>query len=194
MGMTPSVAITEPDRPRVWIGSLAAYHGSHDGVPCLIGEWFDATDADQVTVADLHRGTSVPFDPDDELWVMDLDGDWPVRREMDPTEAARWGEIHEEVGPERWPALCAWVRSGSYIAEGDTDFPVLSDFEEAYCGSGWDSFQDFAEDLAEDIGLLSDVPESLQAYFDMRAWARDLAYDYMTERDADGNLHIFRSL
>ena len=92
-----------------------------------------------------------------------------------------------------WPALCAWVRSGSYVAEGDTDFPVLSDFEDRYCGSGWDSFQDYAEGLAEDIGLLSEVPESLQSYFDMQSWARDLAFDYVTERDTDGTLHIFRS-
>ena len=187
------MTIATTNEPRCWIGSLAAYNGSHDGVPRLIGDWYPATEAADVTVADLHAGTNVPFTDDDELYVLDLDGDWPVRREMDPAEAARWGEIYEEVGDAQWPALCAWVRSGSYVAEGDTDYPVISDFEDRYCGSGWDSFQDYAEGLAEDIGLLSEVPESLQSYFDMQSWARDLAFDYVTERDTDGTLHIFRS-
>lgn len=195
MGMKPSVAIAEPARPRVWIGSLAAYHGSHDGVPRLIGEWYDATEAADVTVADLHAGTTVPFTDDDELYVLDLDGDWPVRREMDPTEAARWGEIYEEVGEERWPALCAWVRSGSYIAEGDTDFPVLSDFEEAYCGE-WESFRDYAFQLAEDLGLFEGLSDDHVAvrYFDWDSWIRDLAFDYSVESCETGGVYVFRSL
>ncbi|KJR05984.1 antirestriction protein [Gordonia sihwensis] len=185
--------MTAPDRPRAWIGSLAAYNGAHDGVPRLIGDWYDATDAADVTVADLHAGTVVPFTDDDELYVLDLDGEWPVHREMDPTEAQRWGEIYEEVGPNTWPALCAWVRSGAYIAEGDTDFPILSDFEERYAGE-WSTFREYAEQLADDIGLLTDVPESLQRYFDWESWTRDLRFDYSVEDAPDGGVFIFRDL
>lgn len=195
MGMTPSVAITDPDRPRAWIGSLAAYHGSHDGVPRLIGEWYDASDAGEVTVADLHRGTGAPYDDDDELWVMDLDGDWPVRREMDPTEAAKWGEIYTEVGDSQWPALCAWVRSGSYISEGDSDFPSLSDFEEAYAGN-WETFRDYAFQLVEGLCLFDglDREHIVVRYFDWDSWIRDLEMDYSVERDGDGGVYVFRSL
>ncbi len=191
--LRPSVAITEPDRPRCWIGSLAAYNGSHDGVPRLIGEWYDATEAGEVTVADLHKGTGVPFDPDDELWVMDLDGTWPVQVEMGPTTAAKWGEIYDEVGATAWPALCAWVRSGAYIAEGDTDYPVLSDFEERFVGE-WGSFDEYATELAEDIGLLRDMPEQLQAYFDWASWIRDLRFDYSVEDAPGGGVFVFRDL
>lgn len=192
--LQPSVAITAPDRPRAWIGSLAAYNGAHDGVARLIGDWYDATDAVDVTVADLHAGTGVPFTDDDELYVLDLDGEWPVHREMDPAEAARWGEIYEEVIATMWPALCAWVRSGSYVAEGDTDYPVLSDFEEAYCGE-WDSFDEYARDLAESTDMLKGVPEEVERYFDWEAWTRDLAYDYSVEDAPDGGgVFIFRDL
>lgn len=183
------------NEPRAWIGSLAAYNGSHDGVPRLIGDWYPATEASSVTVADLHAGTTVPFTDDDELWVLDLDGDWPVRREMDPAEAARWGEIYEEVGDAQWPALCAWVRSGSYVAEGSTDFPCVGDFEEAYCGN-WDSFRDYAFQLAEDIDLFDglDSEHTAVRYFDWDSWIRDLAFDFSVERDGNGGVYIFRSL
>mgnify|MGYP000697510549 CR=1 FL=1 len=43
----------------------------------------------------------------------------------------------------------AWVRSGAYIAEGDTDYPVLSDFEERFVGE-WGSFDEYATELAEE--------------------------------------------
>ncbi len=162
-------------------------------MPRLIGEWYDATEAGEVTVADLHKGTGVPFDPDDELWVMDLDGTWPVQVEMGPTTAAKWGEIYDEVGATAWPALCAWVRSGAYIAEGDTDYPVLSDFEERFVGE-WGSFDEYATELAEDIGLLRDMPEQLQAYFDWASWIRDLRFDYSVEDAPGGGVFVFRDL
>lgn len=177
---------TTAAEPAVWIGSLAAYNAGH-----LIGDWYPATEAGDVTVADLHRGTGVPYTDDDELWVFDLEC-LPVTREMDPLEAARWGEIYEEVGSDMWQALCAWVRSGSYVAEGHTDFPVISDFEEAYAGE-WSSFQEYAEGLAEDIGLLTDVPEDLQMYFSLERWSSDLAYDYTTVDAPTGGVYVFRN-
>ena len=170
--------------PRVWIGCLACYNEGR-----LRGDWFSAAEAADVTPGQIHGGRDTSHE---ELWVFDHDN-IPVDGEFAPMDATGWAEIYDEVGDEQWPALCAWVRSGSYVAEGDTDYPVISDFEDRYCGSGWDSFQDYAEGLAEDIGLLSEVPESLQPYFDMQSWARDLAFDYVTERDTDGTLHIFRS-
>ncbi|GAA3045050.1 antirestriction protein ArdA [Gordonia defluvii] len=182
-------AIVTANTPRVWAGCESCYSNGR-----LVGVWVDAIDAADLTAAEIHAGSGI--DPAvegcEEFVCMDTDG-LPTTGEPSLEEAARWGEIHAEIGDERWPALCAWVRSGSYVAEGDTAFPVLSDFEDRYCGSGWDSFQDYAEGLAEDIGLLSEVPESLQSCFDMQSWARDLAFDYVTERDTDGTLHIFRS-
>lgn len=41
-----------------------------------------------------------------------------------------------------------------------------------------ESFQDFAEGYADDVGLLSDVPGSIRCYFDYERFARDLAHDY----------------
>ncbi|NDK90424.1 antirestriction protein ArdA [Gordonia desulfuricans] len=162
----------------------------------LVGVWIDAVDAADTTAEQIHAGSGV--DPVaegcEEFVCMDTDN-MPTTGEPSLEEAARWGEIYEEVGDEQWSALCAWVRSGSYIAEGDTDFPCVSDFEEAYAGC-WDSFRDYAFELAEDIGLFEGLDSEHVAvrYFDWDSWIRDLEMDHSVERDGHGGVYIFRSL
>ena len=170
--------------PRAWIGCLSCYNEGR-----LIGDWFDAATADEVTLADVH-GAHSRADLHDELWCFDHEN-IPVRGELDPLTAAEWGRVYTEVGPEHWPPLCAWVESGNYIAEGNTDLPSISDFEERYCGR-WDDFREYAEQLADDIGLLADVPEEIARYFDWSAWTRDLAFDYSTYDDPEGGVFVFR--
>ncbi|MFJ7619794.1 antirestriction protein ArdA [Rhodococcus erythropolis] len=180
-------ATTRTDHtPRAWLGSLAAYNAGH-----LIGDWYPASEVADVTVADLHRGTDVPYTDDDELWIFDHES-IPVSGEMDPMTAAAWGALYDEVGDAAWPALCAYVRSGSYVAQGDSDLPVVSAFEDAYAGE-WESFEDYAHQLAEDAEVFSNVPEELRTYIDMRAWARDIEADYSTETTGHGGVFVFRN-
>lgn len=172
---------------RVWIGCLACYNDGR-----LVGDWFGAIDANEVTLADVHRDSGGSRAGCEELWVFDHDN-MPVHREMSPAEAAEWGRVVEEVGEHLRPALLAWVRSGDYVVEGMGDLPSVSDFEERFAGH-WDDFDEYAHQLAEDIGLLANVPEEVARYFDWAAWIRDLALDHTTEADADGGVHVFRSL
>ena len=171
---------TTDTTPRAWIGCLSCYNERR-----LIGHWFDAATADQVTLADVHGAHSVWASARDELRVFDHEN-IPVRGELDPLTAAAWGRVYTEVGPEHWPALCAWVESGDYVAEGTGDLPSISDFEERYQGH-WDTF-------ADDIDLLADVPEEIARYFDWQAWSRDLAFDYSTYDDPEGGVFVFRVL
>lgn len=172
--------------PRVWIGCLACYNEGR-----LVGDWFDAASADEVTTYDVH-GAHSRADSHDELWVMDHEN-IPVRGEMDPITAAAWGRCLAEVDEHLRPALCVWVESGDYVAEGAGDLPSTSDFEERYCGA-WESFREYAENLADDIGLLADVPEEIARYFDWQAWSRDLAMDYSVYDDPEGGVFVFRDL
>lgn len=175
----------EANAPRVWIGCLECYNNGR-----LVGDWYPATEAGTVTTSQLH-GRAIPPEAHEELWCLDVEG-LPESREMDPMEAQRWGEIYEEVGPGSWPALCAWVRSGAYAAEGNTDYPVVSDFEERYCGE-WPSFLDYATDYIDDTGMLRDVPDEIARFFDTRAFADELEVDYSVERSAGGGVYIFRN-
>ena len=101
---------------------------------------------------------------------------------MDPLTDAAWGRCLTEVDEHLRPALCAWVESGDYVAEGTGDLPSISDFRE------------YAENLADDIGLLADVPEEIARYFDWQAWTRDLAFDYSTYGNPEGGVFVFRVL
>jgi len=68
--------------PRVWIGCLHCYNAGR-----LVGEWFDAVDADEATLADVHRDAGGSCVGCDELWCFN-DENLPVRGEMGPNEAA----------------------------------------------------------------------------------------------------------
>ena len=182
--MTTTSSATDT-APRAWIGCLACYNEGR-----LVGDWFDAASADEVTTYDVH-GAHSRADSHDELWCFDHEN-IPVRGELDPLTAAAWGRCLAEVDEHLRPALCAWVESGDYVAEGTGDLPSISDFVERYQGH-WDTFAEYAEQLADDIGLLA-WTRDLARYFDWRAWSRDLAFDYSTYDDPEGGVFVFRDL
>jgi hypothetical protein len=76
----------------------------------------------------------------------------PVRGEMSPYDAAHWAEALAAVDEHLRPALCAWVETGAYVAEGFSDLPSVPDFEDRYCGEH-ETFTAYAQGLAEGIGL-----------------------------------------
>jgi antirestriction protein len=171
--------------PRVWIGCLAHYNAGF-----LVGQWFDAEGADQVTLADVHAGSSLGFTGCEELWCFDHEN-MPVSGELSPPEAAQWGRRLAEVEPHLRGALRAWVQSGCYVAEGRGDLPVVAEFEDRFCGQ-WPSFGEYAEQLAEDVGLMQDWPETAVSYFNWPAWTRDLAFDHVVCDAPDGGVFVFR--
>lgn len=179
-----SAEFDPPDvEPRAWVGCLACLISGR-----IIGRWVPATEAADLSPEAVHgRPTS-----HDELWCFDVEG-LPIVREMSLTEATLWGRLLEDVEEWRRDALIAWVRSGDYVAEGLGDLPSLPDFEECYAGE-WDSFEDYAAELFEDCGYGTEMPEYIAPYFDMRAWARDLAYDYTTHPAPGGRVFVFRAL
>lgn len=180
-----TITITDTT-PRVWPACQACYNNGR-----LVGQWVDCTDAEDVTLTQLHKGTSGPQAGCEEIWCLDHEN-LPVSGEMGLTEAAGWGECFEEAGVDQWPAVCAWVSTGCYTTEGTGDIPSLSDFEDAYQGQ-WDSFREYAEQLAEDIGLTDGWPEEATRYFDWDAWTRDLRFDYTVADATDGGVFIFRN-
>ncbi|ALN15764.1 antirestriction protein ArdA [Acidipropionibacterium acidipropionici] len=184
--MTTTSPQTTDTTPRAWLGCLSCYNAGR-----LVGDWFDAVDADAVTSYDIH-GAHSRADSHDELWVFDHEN-LPVSGELDTVTAASWGRCLAEVDEHLRPALCAWIRSGDYVAEGNSDLPSIGDFEERYCGE-WDSFREYAESPVDDVGLLDGVPEEIANYFDWTSWTRDLAMDYSTYPNPDGGVYVFRDL
>lgn len=185
MAITSSCAFDST--PRVWISSLGAYNEGF-----LIGRWVDAIDVAAVTANDLFEGSPYCWADEEELWCFDIEN-MLTRSEMSPQEASRQAEAIESVDEHLRPALMAWVESGDYVAEDNSDLPSVPDFEERFCGH-WDSFEDCAEEYVEDSGMLSEIPEDVARYFDHSAFARDLAFDYATHDNPDGGVFVFRVL
>lgn len=171
--------------PRVWLACLWCYNSGH-----LVGQWIDCSNVEQTTLADLHLGSGRACAGCEEVWVFDHEY-IPIDGEFGPLEAAAWGRAYEEAGPELWPAVCAWARSGMHVTEGRGDIPSLGDFEERYCGH-WSSFREYAEQLADDTGIMSGWPELAVQHFDWAGWVRDLQFDYtVVDAPADQGYGVF---
>lgn len=181
------MAITVADTtPRAFVCCRTCYDERK-----LVGRWFDAADADKITIHDVRAAHS-RAGSHDELWVYDHKN-IPVSGEMSPADAAAWGNALNEIDEHLRPALVAWVEAGDYVAEGTGDLPCIPDFMERYCGE-WSDFDDYARELADDTGLLDGVPEEIANYFDWDSWTRDLAFDYTTADNPDGGIFVFRNL
>lgn len=181
-----STIIKLQSEPRVWIGCLACYNNGH-----LVGDWFDAAVADEVTVADVH-GAVPPQGVHEEIWVFDTDSMPGPAEEMSPHEATQRAQRLAELPEHERDAFAAWWASGNHV-EDHEGLPLYADFEERFCGA-WDSFREYAEHLADEIGLLNEVPDEVARYFDWAAWTRDLAFDYQPLPAADGGVYVMRSL
>ena len=172
---------TTETTPRVWIGDLAAYNAGH-----LHGEWVDATDAEELHEAGRRIIASSPADFPEELFIADHEGFGDLIGEYTPLDTvAEIGAALEEHGDGlRYYAENIGER---YFAE-DVDAAVEG-YEEALCGSGYDSLRDYAEQQAEEwLGMTREESERFGPYIDIDKIEADLDGDGYWERGG----YIFR--
>ncbi|MDR8020406.1 antirestriction protein ArdA [Nesterenkonia aerolata] len=166
--------------PAVWIGCLSCYNAG-----ALTGAWFEATTADEIAPQTLHGHQT----SHEELWVFDYEH-LPIDGECSPHEAAKLARHLDEVDEYLLPVFLAWIGSGSHVLDGE-DLPDHGEFIDRYCGH-WDSFTQYAHQLAEDICLLADAPEHIIRYFNWSSWADDLEHDYTVLDASERGVYIFR--
>lgn len=171
--------------PRVWIGCLNCYNDGR-----LVGDWFDASEAEDVTLDDIHTAENKDDIYCEELWVFNHEN-LPIKGETDPKDVIPWANAYDELKDnDLWPSYCAWIDSGSHSVAADGTGDV-SDFIQAYQGH-YDSFREFADDFVESVGILSGVSEEVFRYFDYTSFAKDLECDY-TVHDAPSGVYIYRN-
>lgn len=172
--------------PAVWLGCLACYNGGD-----LVGAWMSPDEAADMTPAELHRiaaATASDVATHEELWVMDAEL-VPIPGEFGPLECRAIADAFEEVGVDDWPAFLAYAATG---VSGEP-VPAVDDFREAYAGE-WDSREEFAQELAEELGAVPAEFSWPASYIDWAAATRDLFMDYMSEPAEGGRIYVFRSL
>ena len=181
VSLVPYPVPTYYDGPRAWVGCLAC-HNNGD----LVGEWFDACEAADVTPDVLHL-EHPQKEGCEELWCFDVDG-IPVNEEMSPLEAANWGNLLNHVDERLQPSFYAWISSGAASLDND-GLPDPKAFEDAFVGV-YSDFREYSDHLADET-LLYDSNDELRRYFDYESFARDLKMDYVVEPLPDGNVAVF---
>ena len=144
---------------RVYVGTYAKYNAGD-----LTGAWLDLedyTDKEDFlgACAELHSDEDEP-----EFMFQDTEG----------IPGGLCAEGH--VSPECWEVLDAYrdfdegaVKAYLYLF-GEWN---KTDFQDRYRGT-WDSWKGMAEELLDETGGLSEIPENLRFYFDYAAYARDI--------------------
>ncbi|MFT4189134.1 MAG: antirestriction protein ArdA [Aeromicrobium sp.] len=174
----------DPTTPRVWIACLACYSDGR-----LVGDWFDAEVAADVTLDEIHAEFGSVRMGCEEVWCFDAEY-LLTNTEMSPAEAQRQAELLAQVDGHLRQAFRAFVALGDYAADGD-GLPDVSEFEDRYCGE-WPSFRDYSDELVDDTGMLREIPESVVRYFDYAGFARDLEMEHSTAPTSDFGVYVFR--
>ena len=159
--------VLREDGPRIYVADLSAYN---QGI--LHGDWIDANQEPEELSAEvqimLERS---PTPGAEEFAIHDFEGFGDYRvGEYDSLESVSC--IARGIG-EHGPAFGAWAERCRH------DEDALERFDEAYLGE-WSSVEKYAEELLDDLGLLTAVddavPDMLRPYVrvDIEAFARDL--------------------
>ncbi|MFH5232455.1 antirestriction protein ArdA [Antrihabitans spumae] len=184
---------TEPTpTPRIYVACLSAYNNGY-----LHGVWLDAArDADDIhTDIQAMLATSPMHRPDqgeiaEEFAIHDYDEFGPVQiHEYDSISLV--ARIARGVA-EHGYAFAAWAD----VHESDPE--LFDHFETAFLGR-YDSLQDYADQLIDDLGYQSEldkhVPANLRPYvrIDTEALARDLYLegDINAYETGDGGVWLF---
>jgi hypothetical protein len=138
----------DPDRPRVWIGSLADYNAG-----ILTGDWVDAAVDDEVLIAAAKNIVASSQDPLAEEWaIFDHDNfhGWRPGEYEDLTVVARVARGIAQHGP----AFAAWAD----LHDADPD--MLDGFEDAYLGH-FASRDAWAESVLDEMGTREEIDRLL---------------------------------
>lgn len=164
----------------VWIGCLASYNAGH-----LHGVWFDLddyTNCDEWIQAIKDMIAAGPSPHGEEWHVCDYEGWYSLEIDRYESVATIW-EWHEAFNE------CEHV-PGEVVAHMLSEHPACPAESIGDCYRGtWDSLESYAQEYADDCGLLGSVPGLLEGHIDWTGVARDLCMD-LTELDCSEGVHL----
>lgn len=169
----PAIGQKITDQPAIYVGTHAKYNNGS-----IAGEWVDMTQvADKEDFFDLCR--AIHSDEEDPEFMFQ---DWqsiPAALIGESWLSDEWFEVAQLDEDER-DAFTAYCKGAS-----DTD---IERFREAYSGR-FDSDEAFAEDMADQLGLINESATWPYTCIDWEHAARELMYDYF-EQDGYYFRHI----
>lgn len=189
---------------RIYVACLASYN---NGV--LHGAWIDASaDADEMqaevdailrtskfpNVTVEHEGKTVPSA--EEYAIHDHEGPFlaDIKEYAGLAEVARRMALAETLedkfDDDAADLFDAYIdhHGAGYCTDADD---ICSAIEDAYRGKH-DSIEAYVEEMAEETGMLNEVPENLRYYFDFAALGRDMEINgELSTYKANGETYVF---
>ena len=157
--------------PKIWVTTYGAYNDGR-----LDGRWIDLTEVEDVQeIYDAVKEDT--RDPDPEIMVCDYE----YLPEGMYTEAAGTDDLqamldYAWLNDDDREILDGWLEHAGWDKRRTVE-EQLDEAHEQYSGR-YESFSDFAYELAMDTGIFDGKNELLERYFNWDAWERDLKYDY----------------
>ena len=169
---------------QIYVGTYAKYN---NGI--LNGEWLDIADyssAEEIVQAmlELHEDEEDP-----ELMLQDIEDDAQALGVSESMSPEDWEEVYEALKAVKDSHLELEAIKAYASNTGEKITPSLvEEAEEAYQGQ-YDSDEDFAQELAEELGYIDGNASWPYTCIDWEWAARELMYDYF---EMDG--YYFRNL
>ena len=172
------------NNPRIYCGTYSQYNNGS-----IFGKWFDLTDYN--SLEELYKAFSKYHkkENDPEFMFQDWENipdkligeSWLDSEIYDYIEFINNTEIDSELFMKYWND----TYSSGELSE------VIENFKSNYLGC-YDSFQDYADEIADNDLEGCNAPQFCFSYFDYESHARDLKHDYhIIELNYDS--HIFQA-
>lgn len=155
---------------QIYVASLADYNAGK-----LHGAWIDATESADEISEHVSVMLSESKEPIAEEWAIhDFEGFEGFKlSEFESFEFVSWlASMIDTHGKAFVSFLNEFEPSKLSFSSENRDAAEI-DFEECFQGN-WESESDFAWHIVEESGFLRDCPDELVAFFDHKAYARDL--------------------
>lgn len=161
---------------KLYVGTYAKYNEGK-----LSGAWLDLTD--YADLDDFYEACRELHKDEDDPELMFQDYDDGPEFLYDESALLR-DDIYDfiDLDDDDKEMVAAYIEN---VGLNGSLSEVIDEARDAHQGQ-WDSFEEFAQQLYED---LYEIPSHLESYIDWRAVASDLQQDYFEE-----NGHIFRNL
>ena len=161
---------------KIYVASLEAYNQGR-----MVGDW--VTPTDYLSFEKFNDAIQVATEYADEVAVHDYDGinlsnEYPNFEELYYfCQALKDSWVDDEV-----------IMAYAEHTGDELDNELIANAEDYYVGT-FDSFQEYADDFADEQLYITD--DFLKSYFDYESFARDLEYDYTVLDLSDSNVAIF---
>ena len=163
---------------KIYVASLEAYNQGR-----MVGDW--VTPTDYLSFEKFNDAIQVATEYADEVAVHDYDGinlsnEYPNFEELYYfCQALKDSWVDDEV-----------IMAYAEHTGDELDNELIANAEDYYVGT-FDSFQEYADDFADEQLYITD--DFLKSYFDYERYARDLRYDYTVLDLSDSNVAIFNN-